>query len=180
MEMARPIKNYHRFYASFNKLPKHGSDEDTKAALVSQYTGGRTTHLHEMRVREYNDCCKALENMLGYGDQRKRHRSICLHLMQELGIDTMDWQRINDFCSHPRICGKVFAQLDIAELEALAVKLRAILRKGGLKGSEERRVKSEESNGGSSSQHIPIIIIQQNGNNNNQQENQRPGCQLPS
>lgn len=176
MEMARPIKNYHRFYASFNKLPKHGSDEDAKAALVSQWTGGRTTHLHEMRVREYNDCCKALENMLGYGDQRKRHRSICLHLMQEIGIDTKDWQRINDFCSHPRICGKVFAQLDIAELEALSVKLRAIKRKGGLKGSEERRVKSEESNGGFSSQHIPIIIIQQNGNNNNQQ----PGCQLPS
>lgn len=99
--MARPIKNYHRFYASFNKLQKHGSDEDTKAALVSQYTGGRTTHLSEMRVREYTDCCKALENMLGYGDQRKRHRSICLHLMQELGIDTKDWQRINDFCSHP-------------------------------------------------------------------------------
>lgn len=101
MEMARPIKNYHRFYASFNKLQKHGSDEDTKAALVSQYTGGRTTHLSEMRVREYTDCCKALENMLGYGDQRKRHRSICLHLMQELGIDTKDWQRINDFCTPP-------------------------------------------------------------------------------
>lgn len=179
MEMARPIKNYHRFYASFNKLQKHGSDEDTKAALVSQYTGGRTTHLSEMRVREYNDCCKALENMLGYGDQRKRHRSICLHLMQELDIDTKDWQRINDFCSHPRICGKVFALLDIPELEALELKLRAIKRKGGLRGSEERRAsaseerraKSEDSSGAraasSSSPNInpSIIIIQQNGNN---------------
>ena len=171
------MKNYHRFYASFNKLQKHGSDEDTKAAIVSQYTGGRTTHLHEMRVREYNDCCKALENMLGYGDQRKRHRSICLHLMQELGIDTKDWQRINDFCSHPRICGKVFALLDILELEALELKLRAIKRKGGLK-SEEKRMKSEDLDGNearsataatsasqsSPSEHIPIIIIQQNGN----------------
>ena len=135
--MARQINNYHRFYASFNKLPKHGDDEEAKAALVSQWTGGRTTHLHEMRVREYNDCCKALESMLGYGDQRKRHRSICLHLMQELGIDTKDWQRINDFCRHPRISGKEFALLSIAELEALALKLRAIKRKGGLKASEE-------------------------------------------
>lgn len=172
------MKSYHRFYASFNKLQKHGSDEDTKAAIVSQYTGGRTTHLSEMRVREYNDCCKALENMLGYGDQRKRHRSICLHLMQELGIDTKDWQRINDFCSHPRICGKVFALLDIPELEALELKLRAIKRKGGLGGSEEKRVKSEDLDGNearsatsaasasqsSPSEHIPIIIIQQNGN----------------
>ncbi len=83
--MARPIANYHRFYASFNKLSKHGDDEEAKAAIVSQYTNGRTTHLHEMRAQEYRECCKALENMLGYGDQRKHWRSICLHLMQELG-----------------------------------------------------------------------------------------------
>ena len=88
--MARPIANYHRFYASFNKLPKHGDDEEAKAAIVSQYTNGRTTHLHEMRAQEYKECCKALENMLGYGDQRKHWRSICLHLMQELGVFCSD------------------------------------------------------------------------------------------
>ena len=137
--MVQPVKNYHRFYASFRKLPKHGSDEDVKEALIAQYTGGRTVHLHEMRPSEYTSLCKAIEDMMGYGDQRKRHRSICLHLMQELGIDTKDWQRINDFCQHPRICGKVFAMLDIPELEALEKKLRAIKRKGGLKESEERR-----------------------------------------
>ena len=168
--MARQIDNYHRFYASFNRLPKHGDDEEAKAALVSQWTGGRTTHLHEMTVREYTECCKALERMLGYGDQRKRHRSICLHLMQELGIDTRDWQRINDFCRNPRISGKEFALLGIPELEALAVKLRAIKRKGGLRISEERRVKSEESN----AQHSQYtnqqsIIITSNGTNEQQQ-----------
>ena len=137
-----------------------------------------------MRVREYTDCCKALENMLGYGDQRKRHRSICLHLMQELDIDTKDWQRINDFC------GKVFALLDIPELEALELKLRAIKRKGGLGGSEgrsaksnsseERRAKSEELS--CPSEHIPIIIIQQNGNNdsyNPTTAGSRPGGSHP-
>jgi len=129
--MEGQIKNYHRFYASWRRLA-HGDEASEKDAVVSQYTGGRTTHLSEMRQREYTDLCRAIENMCGYGDQRKRHRSICLHLMQELDIDTKDWQRINDFCRHPRICGKVFAQLDIAELEALAKKLRAIKRKGGL------------------------------------------------
>ena len=168
--MARPVKNYHRFYASFNKLPKRGDDEDTKAALVSQYTGGRTTHLGEMTQREYTACCKALEQMLGYGDQRKRHRSICLHLMQEIGIDTKDWQRINDFCSHPRISGKVFALLGIPELEALELKLRAIKRKGGLR-SEEGRVKSEErSEKSEESKSINIIILQDYGNDNQQMQ----------
>ena len=130
--MEGPVKNYHRFYASWRRLA-HRDEGSEKDAIVSQYTSGRTTHLSEMQTKEYVDLCRAIENMCGYGDQRKRHRSICLHLMQEIGVDTKDWQRINDFCQHPRICGKVFALLDIEELEALELKLRAIQRKGGLK-----------------------------------------------
>ena len=163
MEMARQVTNYRRFYAAFNKLQKHGSDEDVKESLVSQYTNGRTVHLHEMHAREYTALCKGLESMLGYGDQRKRKRSICLHLMQELGIDTRDWQRINDFCLNARICGKPFGHLSMAELDALAIKLRAIKRKGGLR-SEERRTKSEESScpegqGRNHTDYQSIIII---------------------
>lgn len=109
--------------------------------------------------------CKALENMCGYGDQRKRHRSICLHLMQELGVDTGDWQRINDFCSHPRICGKVFAQLDIPDLEVFERKLRAIKRKGGLV-SEERSVKREERNINNQ-----FILISKGSNGNKEKPN---------
>lgn len=56
--------------------------------------------------------------------------------MQELGIDTKDWNRINEFCRHPRIAGKDFALITISELEQLSVKLRAIKRKGGLKQQE--------------------------------------------
>lgn len=155
--MAGSVKNYRRFYAAFKKVPHYGDEEEQKEALVSTYTKGRTSHLREMTTREYTDMCKALENMCGYGDQRKRHRSICLHLMQELGVNTGDWQRINDFCSHPRICGKVFAQLDIPDLEALERKLRAIKRKGGL-GSEEGRGKSEESFG-NKEQNINQVIL---------------------
>lgn len=168
MEMARQIQNYRRFYASFNKLQKHAADEDVKAALVSQYTGGRTIHLHEMRAREYNDCCKALENMMGYGEQRKRHRSICLHLMQELGVDTKDWQRVNDFCLHPRIAGKVFAHLDIPDLEALAVKLRAIQNKGGLKQHPDRAKAAEAAPPSKSYQSI-IVINHQYGTEQSEQ-----------
>lgn len=155
--MAGSVKNYRRFYAAFKKVPHYGDEEEQKESLVSTYTKGRTSHLREMTTREYTDMCKALENMCGYGDQRKRHRSICLHLMQELGVNTGDWQRINDFCSHPRICGKVFAQLDISDLEALERKLRAIKRKGGL-GSEEGRVKNEESHG-NKEQNINQVIL---------------------
>lgn len=136
--MVQPVKNYRRFYAAFNKLQHGGDDDECKSLLVAQYTNGRTSHLHEMTGSEYTAMCKALEAKSGYNDQRKRHRSIALHLMQALGIDTKDWQRINDFCRHPRISGKPFAQLNIEELEALQKKLRAIQRKGGL-GSEDNK-----------------------------------------
>lgn len=163
--MAGSVKNYRRFYAAFKKIPHYGDEEEQKEALISTYTKGRTSHLREMTTREYTDMCKALENMCGYGDQRKRHRSICLHLMQELGVDTGDWQHINDFCSHPRICGKVFAQLDISDLEALERKLRAIKRKGGL-ASEERSVKREERNINNQ-----FILISKGSNGNKEKPN---------
>lgn len=64
-------------------------------------------------------------------DVQRQHRSRCLRLMQKLGIDTTDWERINAFCRDKRIAGKVFAELSNEELEQLSVKLRAISRKGG-------------------------------------------------
>lgn len=130
------VQNYHRFYALFNRLPG-GSCEDLKETLVSSFTDGRTTSLHEMTQKEYNDMCASLEERTGWKDRLRKKRSMCLKLMQRLGIDTTDWHRINDFCRHPRIAGKVFAQLGVTELEALGVKLRAIERKGGLRERHE-------------------------------------------
>ena len=133
--MAR-IDNYHRFYASFNRLPG-GDREDLKETLVSSFTDGRTTSLREMTRQEYEAMCASLEKCTGWKDQLRKKRSMCLKLMQRLGIDTTDWARVNDFCRNPRIAGKVFAQLGVTELEALGVKLRAIGRKGGLRERPE-------------------------------------------
>ena len=84
-------------------------------------------------------CCCALEKLTGQDEWRqklreelRRKRSVCLKLMQQLGIDTTDWNRVNEFCNNPRIAGKPFVQISTAELEQLAIKLRAIQRKGGL------------------------------------------------
>lgn len=133
--MAR-IDNYHRFYASFNRLPG-GDRENLKETLVSSFTDGRTTSLREMTRQEYEAMCASLEKRTGWKDQLRKKRSMCLKLMQRLGIDTADWARVNDFCGNPRIAGKVFARLGVTELEALGVKLRAIERKGGLRERHE-------------------------------------------
>jgi hypothetical protein len=65
------------------------------------------------------------------------------NIMQKLGIDTTDWTRINAFCQDQRISGKVFGRLTIEELDALAEKIRAIQRKGGLKQKKEVKPSGE-------------------------------------
>ena len=138
-------RNYARFYALLKRMP--GADKET---LVYQYTNGRTTHLHETTLREYDTMCNDMERVSGEDARReawlkelKRRSSVCLKLMQELGIDTTDWARVDDFCRHPRIAAKMFRQIGVEELENLAVKLRAIQRNGGLKPREQKSCEAQ-------------------------------------
>lgn len=137
--MALEVTNFARFYSAINKLPFNGDREEFKKSIVLQYTLNRTDSLREMTSKEYEACCRALEKQTGQDEWRqklreelRRKRSVCLKLMQQLGIDTTDWNRVNEFCNSPRIAGKPFARISTAELEQLAIKLRAIQRKGGL------------------------------------------------
>lgn len=129
--MEQEVTNYARFYALLKKLP--GADKET---LVYQFTGGRTKSLRQMSEKEYESMCNEMERVAGYDERRetyrrelRRKRSAALHQMQLLGIDTADWDRVNDFCRDPRIAGTEFRRLDTDGLEALAVKCRAIRRK---------------------------------------------------
>lgn len=105
-----------------------------------QYTHGRTVHLHDTTIQEYTTMCDDMERVAGYDERRsairkelKRRRSVCLKLLQQLGVDTTDWARVDNFCLHPRIAGKPFRKVGVDELEDFAVKLRTIKRKGGLR-----------------------------------------------
>ena len=123
-------------------IKKAEDREEFKKSIVLQYTWNRTDSLKEMTAKEYEACCTALEKLSGQDEWReelRRNRSLCLNLMQKLGIDTSDWARINDFCSNPRIVGKAFRQITVDELDELAVKLRSIQRKGGLKPRKEKQ-----------------------------------------
>lgn len=133
-------RNYARFYTLLKLLP--GADKET---LVAQYTDGRTTSLRETTRQEYDRMCRDMECETGYDEfvegirrQLRRKRSEVLKLMQQLGVDTTDWDRVNAFCTDARIAGKMFRKISVDELEELAVKLRAIKRKGGLKEQENK------------------------------------------
>ena len=125
-------RNYHRFYALLAQMPD-GRSDDVKETIVSSFTDGRTVHLREMTDEEYADMCVSLEMQTSSKRLLRKRRSVCLRLMQQLGVDTTDWTRINAFCQDQRIAGRVFAKLSVADLDALQVKLRAIMSKGGLR-----------------------------------------------
>lgn len=140
-------RNYARFYALLKQLPYAD-----KATLVEQYTHGRTTHLHETTEQEYRTMCDEMERVSGYGERRKAHqaqlrkkRSGCLRLMQQLGVNTTDWAAVDNFCLHPRISGKRFAQLSEEELTTLQVKLRMIKKHGGLKARPNEQPKAGQN-----------------------------------
>lgn len=97
-----------------------------KEWLVKQYTDGRTTSLREMSDDEYNAMCDGMLNTIVDKELLRKARSIALHLMQKMGIDTSDWVRVNEYCQDPRIAGKLFAALTTDELTELIRKLRAI------------------------------------------------------
>lgn len=134
--------NYSKFYALLKKLP--GDKEEIKRQLVLQYTCYRTDSLKEVTYGEYKNICRRMEEMItsrglcnGNLNELRRQRSTCLLLMQKLGIDTTDWNRINSFCKDGRITGKVFRDLSTDDLQRLSVKLRSIQHKGGLRHIDE-------------------------------------------
>lgn len=140
-------RNYARFYGLLKKLP--GADKET---LVYCTTCGRTTSLREMTSEEYDELCASMEELTGWKVQLKKARSVCLKLMQQLGVDTTDWARVDNFCLNSRLAGKPFRNISIEELEDLAVKLRTIKRKGGLKPQRPR----EEQKNTTSFVYIPV------------------------
>ena len=116
-------------------MPYVGDKEELKRDLVLQGINGRTNSLREVSKKEYAAICEAMERVAPGSDrekfveQRRRSRSICLKLLQQIGIDTTSWQAINTYCRSPKIAGTEFRDLSIEDLDRLSLRLRMILKK---------------------------------------------------
>lgn len=99
--------------------------------IVLQFTGGRTTHLHLMTADEYRRMLRMMDGIVRHDrrERLRRRRSMCLHLLQKIGVDTSDWARVNAYCMNPRIAGRPFSEVSAEGLSELSVKLRMILKK---------------------------------------------------
>lgn len=133
--MSGQVTNYARFYTLLNRMPYVGDKEEQKRDLVLQGTNGRTNSLREVSKKEYAAICEAMERVAPGNDreefveQRRKSRSVCLRLLQKIGVDTTSWQAVNDYCKSPKIAGTEFRNLSIDDLDRLSLKLRMILKK---------------------------------------------------
>lgn len=131
--MKQQITNFGRFYTAIRALNPIGDRDDVKKSIVYQYTNGRTDSLREMSRAEYDKCCEDLERKTGQKDELRKERSATLKLMQKMGVDTTDWNRVNLLCRDARIIGKDFYYITAEEHRELRRKLKSIERKGGIR-----------------------------------------------
>ena len=130
--MAQQVTNFGRFYTATRATSTTGDRDEAKRQIVWQYTNGRTDSLREMSRTEYDKCCEDLERKTGQKDELRKERSATLKLMQKMGVDTTDWNRVNLLCRDTRIIGKDFYYITAQEHRELRRKLRSIERKGGI------------------------------------------------
>lgn len=140
--MTQQVTNFGRFFTAIRALNHIGDRDEVKKSIVWQYTNGRTDSLREMSRAEYNKCCEDLELKVGLKEELRKERSATLKLMQKMGVDTTDWNRVNLLCRDARIIGKDFYYITAEEHRELRRKLRSIERKGGI---NRRPVKQPES-----------------------------------
>lgn len=128
-------RDYRQLFALLKLHPQVDKDE-----LVLQYTDGRTSHLREMKDKEYALMLSDLDAVTDQSHtELKRWRSSALLRIGRLGINTIDnWDGINAFVSSKKIAGKPFYELKVSELRQLVRKLESIERKGGLKSMEKK------------------------------------------
>lgn len=145
--MKQQVSNFGRFYTAIREMNPIGDRDDVKRSIVLQYTDGRTESLREMTRAEYDRCCADLEQGTGGREKLRKERSATLHLMQRMGVDTSDWERVNALCRDPRIAGKDFRRIADDEHPELRARLRAIGRKGGFRGQPGRQEAPQPSAG---------------------------------
>lgn len=132
---------FDRFFALLAKMP--GAD---KEELVWNFSGMLTTSLREFYEKNPEGYKRMIATMQLEVHKNsippdirdlKRLRSAVLTRIQQHGVDTTNWQRVNQFLQQPRIAGKRLYEMDEKALMALIHKLEMILKKDAEKRHQE-------------------------------------------
>lgn len=145
----RKVENFARFYALLKRMPTEAQGH--KEEIVFSYTNGRTSSLREMTNLEYQTMCNALQ---GGGDKssnegedkKRRLRRALLCTIDEYGIDSNDWEKVNSFCLSPRVAGKVFSKLSTEEILVIIPKVKRMITKKKEKEQKPKEVTVKSDN----------------------------------
>lgn len=116
----------------------NGMTEDQRRAMLYELTDGRTNSTKDLTYAEaqylsgFLNGAAQMAECIGqqtYTKAMKRMRSAVLKRLQQIGIDTTDWDNVNAYLGSSRIAGKPLYELTYEELQALIPKLESIKRK---------------------------------------------------
>lgn len=136
------MNRYKEFFKYARKL---GISDEDRAELVRNHTDGRTASLRELSDKELAYITEhiALQHEL----RIRSERSVVLSIIQKMigkQVSRYDWwTEVNRICQDPRVAGKPFRELTIAELNQVAIKLRVIARKQASVATEPTPQKKE-------------------------------------
>ena len=116
----------------------NGLSEEQRRAMIYELTDGRTNSTKDLTYAEAQYLSGFLTGAAQMADNigaelekkaMKRMRSAVLKRLQQIGIDTTDWDKVNAFLSSKKIAGKPLYNLGYDELQALIPKLESIKKK---------------------------------------------------
>ena len=116
----------------------NGLSEEQRRAMIYELTDGRTNSTKDLTyaAAQYlsgflNGAAQMADNIGAELEKKamKRMRSAVLKRLQQIGIDTTDWDKVNAFLSSKKIAGKPLYNLGYDELQALIPKLESIKKK---------------------------------------------------
>lgn len=113
-----------------------------KPYMLESYGATSTLDLTESALDEL--ISRVLRILKGKDDDPNKDirtlRYKCLRIMAEIGIDTKDWENVNNFMMNPHVCGRMLYELAEEELQGFCMKLYAIRDE-----VERRRVARQEA-----------------------------------
>lgn len=100
-------------------------------SILSGYGAASCKDLSAAQLAELIDHLQTLVPKREASPEMRKARSVVLTLLTDMGFKPQGtgWERVNEYLKQPRIAGKPLYDCSLDELKALAVKLRAILKK---------------------------------------------------
>lgn len=134
MKRKQVIFDFGRFFTILKKHP-----EADRYEMVYNLTQGETDDIKLLTEKEYNELCKSLENEEDK-EKRKSVGSDLLHMLQLIGVNTADWDAVDEFLKNPQIYSgicpypKRYIETTTDERKLIMKKLHSIRRKDEAKG----------------------------------------------